>query len=98
MLEAAEEALAIAIDRSRISLLAVMKDIEIIGEAASRISGELRASEPVVPWADIVNMRNRLIHAYFDVEPEIVWETVRLDLPELVQQIRRILSDRSEDK
>ena len=58
----------------------------------------MRASEPVVPWADIVNMRNRLIHAYFDVEPEIVWETVRLDLPELVQQITRIPSDRSEDK
>lgn len=59
MLEAAEEAMTIAQERSRISLLAVMKDIEIIGEAANKVSPELRAAVPTVPWGDIIGMRNR---------------------------------------
>lgn len=89
MLAAAEEALSISHERSRISLLAVMKDIEIIGEAASRVSAELRLDAPTVPWGDIVGMRNRLIHAYFDVKPKIVWETVDRDLPDLIRELRR---------
>ena len=92
MLEAAEEALLIAENRSRITLLAVMKDIEIIGEAASRITPELRAAEPDLPWVDIIGMRNRLIHAYFDVKAAVIWETVERDLPVLVQQLRAILA------
>ena len=92
MLEAAEEAVSIAQEGSRISLLAVMKDLEIIGEAANKVSSELQNAEPGVPWRDIVGMRNRLIHAYFDVEPSFVWETVSRDLPELVLQIREILA------
>ena len=91
MLEAAEEAIAIGRDHSRVSLLAVMKDIEIIGEAANKISPELRLGEPGIPWVDIVGMRNRLIHAYFDVDPEFVWKTVAEDLPPLVQDLRRLL-------
>lgn len=80
--------------RSRTSLLAVMKDIEIIeiiGEAANKVSASLRDAEPEIPWRDIVGMRNRLIHAYFDIEPEFVWETVSRDLPTLVLQVRGIL-------
>ena len=84
MLEAAEEAIQIAQMRSRTSLLAVMKDIEIIGEAANKVSASLRDAEPEIPWRDIVGMRNRLIHAYFDIEPEFVWETVSRDLPIVV--------------
>lgn len=91
MLEAAEEAIMIAQERSRTSLLAVMKDIEIIGEAANKVSAGLRAAEPGIPWRDIVGMRNRLIHAYFDVEPELVWGTVIGDLPALVLQLRALL-------
>lgn len=91
MLEAAEEAIMIAQERSRTSLLAVMKDIEIIGEAANKVFAGLRAAEPGIPWGDIVGMRNRLIHAYFDVEPELVWGTVIGDLPALVLQLRALL-------
>lgn len=68
-----------------------MKDIEIIGEAANRISAELRAAEPAVPWIEIIAMRNRLIHAYSDAEPQVVWETVGRHLPVLAQQLREIL-------
>ena len=92
MLEAAEEAILIAQVRSRTSLLAVMKDIEIIGEAANKVSAALRVAEPTIPWGDIVGMRNRLIHAYFDVEPEFVWDTVTRDLPVLVLQLRDLLA------
>ena len=92
MLEAAEEAILIAQARSRTSFLAVMKDIEIIGETANKVSPELRATQTAIPWGDIVGMRNRLIHAYFDVDPEFVWETVTGDLPVLVIQLRELLA------
>lgn len=95
MLEAAEEAVTIGRDRSRTSLLAVMKAIEIVGEAASRMSPEGRADLPQIPWTDIVGMRNRLIHAYFDVDPAIVWRTVDSALPGLIRDLRRILSSRT---
>ncbi len=98
MLDAAEEALLIAEEGSRVSLLAVMKDIEIIGEAASKVSLELRNAEPGVPWRDIVGMRNRLIHAYFEVEPSFVWATVSRDLPLLVIQLRDILAREEADR
>jgi uncharacterized protein with HEPN domain len=95
MLEASEEAVRIGQDRSRTSLLAVMKAIEIVGEAASRMSAEGRAALPQIPWADIVGMRNRLIHAYFDVDPAIVWKTVDSALPGLIRDLRTFLSPRA---
>ena len=60
---------------------ALVKDIEIIGEAASRVSQDFRATHPQLPWADIVGMRNRLIHAYFDINLDRVWDTIKKDLP-----------------
>lgn len=91
MLDAAREAIAFATGRSRADLdrdrmlgLAVVKDVEIVGEAASRVSAETRAAHPEIPWAQIVGMRNRLTHAYFDVDLQVVWDTVTGDLPQLV--------------
>ena len=60
-------------------------------EAASRISRELRAESPDVPWTDLVAMRNRLIHAYFDVNLDIVWQTVTEELPPLVKLLEKLL-------
>lgn len=75
MLDAAKEAESFVLGKSRTALdtdrmlvLALVKDIEIIGEAASKASEETRLKCPEIPWPDIVNMRNRLIHAYFDVD------------------------------
>lgn len=97
MLDAAREAVAFSdnrtvedLARDRMFLLAVIKEIEIIGEAASRISEETRRQFPSVPWAKVVGIRNRLIHAYADVDLSIVWATVTTALPELVRELERV--------
>jgi uncharacterized protein with HEPN domain len=103
MIEAAQEALSIAGGRLRDELLldrtaglAVRKALEIIGEAASKVSADLRARETGVPWADMVGMRDRLIHAYFDVAMDVVWETVERDLPILLAELNRIAEGASD--
>lgn len=100
MLDAAREAVAFASGRSRADLsvdrmfaLAVVKDIEILGEAATRVSGETRSQHAQLPWQDIAGMRNRLIHAYFDINLDIVWSTLRDDLPGVISVLEKILSE-----
>lgn len=100
MLDAAHEAVEHLSGRSRDELHedrqlqhSLIRCIEIIGEAASRIEPEFRDANPLIPWLDIIAMRNRLIHAYFDIDLEIVWSTVRDELPELVQQIEQVLNE-----
>jgi uncharacterized protein with HEPN domain len=63
----------------------------VIGEAASRVTAEMRAELHQIPWADVVGMRNRLVHAYFDVDLDQVWRTVRDDLPPLAAELRNAL-------
>ena len=72
--------------------LSLVKELEIIGEAASQVSSEVRAMAPKVPWPAIVGMRNRLIHAYFEVDTEIVWITVTTELTELIDCLERLQS------
>ena len=100
MLDAAREALSFIAGRSsedlsrdRMLLLALVKEIEIIGEAASRISDESRKALPRIPWPKIVAMRNRLIHAYADVDQSIVWDTLTGALPELLRELEIALAD-----
>jgi len=99
MLDAAREALAFVAGRERPQLdtdrqlaLAIVKDIEIIGEAASRVSDESRSAYPAIPWQDCIAMRNRLIHGYFDIDLDIVWSTVVQELPPLIDELGHILS------
>jgi uncharacterized protein with HEPN domain len=103
MLDAAQEAVSFLMGRTRADLdtnrmlvLAVVKAIEIIGEAASRVSGEARAEAFRLPWIQIVAMRNRLIHAYFDIDLDIVWNTVQHELPALIVELEHIV--RAEEK
>ena len=70
---------------------AVLRQLEIIGEAARNLSDDLRQAHAQVPWSQIVGMRNRLIHAYFQVDLTVVWEIAQVDLPALKEQIRQIL-------
>ncbi len=91
MLDAAREALSFTqgrtrsdLDRDRQLVLALVKDIEIVGEAAARITEPGRRDAPEIPWQRIVGMRNRLVHAYFDIDLEVVWKTVQEDLPQLI--------------
>jgi uncharacterized protein with HEPN domain len=105
MLDAAQEALGFVAGRDRQDLgtdrmlvLALVKSIEIIGEAGARVSEEGRAATPDVPWLEIVAMRNRLVHAYFDVNLDVVWETERKDLPAVVTALQSALNERETDQ
>ena len=70
---------------------AVIRNLEIIGEAANKLSLELHASLPVIPWADIIGMRNRLIHGYLTVDLNIVWRKVHEVLPGFKAKISMLL-------
>jgi len=101
MLDAGREARGFARGRSRSDLdsdrmlvLALVKDLEIVGEAAHQVSEETRAQLPGLPWADIIGMRHRLVHAYFEIDPEILWQTVEQDLPPLVAALEEALRAR----
>lgn len=74
---------------------AVIRNLEIIGEAVTKLSPELRAKYGEVPWRDIAGMRNRLIHGYMNVNLEIVWDTVVQVLPSFLLSIRQIRSEMS---
>ena len=96
MLDAAHEVIAFAQDRTRVDLnhdrqlvLALVKDIEIIGEAAYQISPATRESLPDVPWKDIIGMRHRLVHACFDINLDVLWKTVTDELPLLIAGLER---------
>jgi uncharacterized protein with HEPN domain len=97
MLEALQEIRGFVRGRSRkdlrgdrMLLLAVIKSIEILGEAANQVSEETKRRLPEVPWKEIVSMRNRLVHGYFTIDVDIVWETVQKDLPELFRVLRKV--------
>lgn len=78
------------LDTDRMLLFAVVRAIEVIGEAAGKVSEEARAEAPDIPWAAIVSMRNRLIHGYFDIDTEVVWKTVTEELPALLPRLRAL--------
>jgi uncharacterized protein with HEPN domain len=98
MLDAAREAIEFAqgharsdLNSDRMLVLALVKVIEIIGEAAYQVSPETREQWPGIPWEDIIGMRHRLVHAYFAINLDILWGTVRDDLPPLVEALREVL-------
>jgi uncharacterized protein with HEPN domain len=96
MLLAAHEVIEFTQGRTRVDLnadrklvLALVKDIEIIGEAAYRVSQTARNQLPDIPRDDIIGMRHRLVHAYFDINLDILWRTVQADLPPLIAELER---------
>jgi len=97
MVEAANEAMSFArgkrrtdLDRDRMLTVALVREIEVMGEAASKISEDFRRNHPEIPWALIIGMRNKLIHAYFDINLDILWRTVTVNLPQLKEQLDSI--------
>jgi uncharacterized protein with HEPN domain len=98
MLSHAEEAVKMAAGRTRQDLetdrqlnLALTRLLEIIGEAANRITPPARQRCPTIPWAAMTGMRNRLIHGYDDVDFDILWDVIQHDLPPLIAQLRAAL-------
>jgi uncharacterized protein with HEPN domain len=69
---------------------AVIRQIQILGEACKRLSADLKGAHADVPWRDIAGMRDKLVHDYFGVDVETVWLTARDDLPELVTRLEAI--------
>ncbi len=102
MLVAARDAVAFAEGLSysqfatdRRSQLAILKSVEIVGEAAACLGAETRESHPGIPWREIVGMRHRLVHAYFDIDLRLVWDTVRNDLPVLIAKLEPLIPEES---
>jgi uncharacterized protein with HEPN domain len=89
-------------DRARFSGDDVLQDatvrqLEIVGEAVSQLSEQTKAQAPSVPWKAIQGMRNRLIHGYWQVNWETVWDAAAIDLPALEKDIERLLRDAEQD-
>lgn len=79
------------LDRDQTLALALTRVVEIFGEAASRVSAELRAATPHIRWPAIVGMRNRLVHAYFDIDHDIIWKAATEEIPALLPALRSLL-------
>ena len=71
--------------------MALVKCIEIVGEAASKIGLETRTQQADLPWSDIIGMRNRLVHVYFEIDYARVADTIVVDLPPLILRLREII-------
>ncbi len=101
MLEAARDATDFAVGRTRADLdhdrmlrRALVQCVQVIGEAASQLAPETRASYPEIPWREIRRMRNILVHAYFGINLDILWRTIEEDLPPLIAVLERALQER----
>jgi uncharacterized protein with HEPN domain len=71
--------------------LALVRLIEIIGEAASKVSQEKCSALPQIPWKEVIGMRNRIVHAYFDIDYDIVWDTATVNIPSLIEVLGNVL-------
>lgn len=78
-------------ERSDLHQNAVFKSLEVVGEAASRVSEATTNSHTGIPWREIVGLRNRIVHAYFDIDIEVVWRIVQEDLPALIAQLENLV-------
>jgi len=103
VLDAAREAIEFSkgcrredLDKDRKLGLAMVRLLEVIGEAARGVSREFREAHPDIEWSKMAGMRDRLIHGYYDVNMNVVWETVQGDLPPLVSKLARLVASETE--
>jgi len=80
------------------TVYAVIRAIEIIGEAVKRIPKDVKNKYPDIPWRSMAGMRDKIIHAYFGVRIDMVWEVVKRDIPELKPKFEKILEDIEKEK
>ena len=78
--------------RDRRTQLSLLESVEIVGGAAAHVSEDFRQMHQAIPWRKIVGMRNRLVHAYFDVDLRLVWDTACDDLPVLIARLEPLVS------
>jgi uncharacterized protein with HEPN domain len=103
MLEHARRAINAASDRSRSDLehdpvlvAALERFVEVVGEAASRLSEATREESPSIPWREVIAMRNRLVHGYFAVDHDILWTVVNDELPALTGSLQEMIDVRED--
>jgi len=104
MLDHAEEAVALVAGKDKTGLkhdrvleLALIRLVEIIGEAFAKVSSDTQAKYPSIPWQQVIGMRNRLIHGYDSVDLDILWDTIEIDLLPLIAELRKIVSETGEE-
>jgi uncharacterized protein with HEPN domain len=104
MLQAANDAVGFVagveqaqFNANKMQQYAVIRCIEIIGEAAGKVSRAFQGAHPEIPWADIVGMRHRLVHNYGDVRLDLVWDVSQLKLPELIAALRPLIPPDRDD-
>ena len=78
------------LETDRTLFLALTRLVELVGEASARVDAETRARYPGIPWRAIKETRNRLIHAYDDIDPDVLWEVASVDLPELLGRLHDV--------
>jgi uncharacterized protein with HEPN domain len=79
------------LDTDRKLNLALVRLLEIVGEAANRVPPEIRGQHPQIPWPQLISLRNRLIHGYDEVDFDILWQIVTHDLPALASELEQIV-------
>jgi uncharacterized protein with HEPN domain len=103
MLDAAQAAVRVLgehsaeeLEGTEVLALAVPHAVEVVGEAASRLSPSFCEAHPEIPWSEITGMRHRIVHDYFAVDYQRPWDTVHSDLPPLIAQLEQLLADADE--
>ena len=76
---------------------ATLRNLELIGEAATHIPNEVRAVPPEIQWRRIVGTRNRVAHAYLGLDDDVIWDIIRIDIPNLLSALRNLLVTTSEE-
>ena len=102
MRDSAEEAVGLAagfsredLDVNRMLELSPIRCVQIVGEAAAQIDAGTRESIPNLPWPQMIGMRNRLVHAYADIDLNYLWDTIQRDLPALIEELHHLLAEDS---
>ena len=80
-----------AFERDELLQVWFLRHLQIIGEAARALPGDVRALAPEIPWSQIVGMRNILVHGYFDIDTDIVWDAATRDVPAIEPAVKRLL-------
>ena len=80
------------LDDDRLLLSGIIRELEVLGEAAGKVSQKTQDQFPDLPWRQLIGMRNRLIHAYFEVDNEIIWITAKQKLPIFCEQLESVVS------
>lgn len=80
-------------DDNDVLRLAALHLIQRLGEAASRLSADFRAAHPELPWAEMIGMRNRIVHSYDDLDPDIIWQVASADVEAVIAALERLVTE-----